>query len=193
MNASTIKAKKWRRWCAALLLTMGLVLAFPFTASAQTPEGVKGPWMDIFQLYWFTEPQYGNTPYNDPGHNTNYAQRYSYGVERRAKCYYLSEDGPDADKVNELFVMMSCRIGLPVGVIVWSGVGIGLMTFAWGGFLHVVDSSAGGQRLGSLRNMVTGTMVGIIISIMAYPIAKVLYGIMRYNFEQYLRLDRFWN
>lgn len=192
MNASIVRTRYWRRWCAALLLTMTMLLVFPFTASAQTPEGIEGPWMDIFQLYWFTEPQYGKTPYNDPGYNANYGQLYRYGYERRGKCYYASEDGPDADKPNELYVMMNCREGLVIGLVTWSSVAIALMTFGWGGFMHVVDSAAGGQRLGTLRNMITGPLVGLLIVILAYPISKVIYGVLRYSFERYLRLDQFW-
>lgn len=118
-----------------------------------------------------------------------YGQRYEYGKDRRPKCWYHHTDGPDADKVNSLFLMMSCRIGLLVGAVTWAGVGIALMTMAWNGLMHVVDSTAGGERAGVLRNMITSPLVGLLLLFMAYAIATLIYVVMRYNFERYLNPD----
>ena len=173
---------------AAALLWTALGLAQPVTAHAQSPEGVDGPWLNIFQLVWFTNPDYTNSG-TDQNYTTNYGQRYEYGRDRRPKCYYHATDGPDADKVNSLFLMMSCRVGLVVGVVTWSAVGVALMAFAWGGLMHVVDSTAGGDRAGALRNMITSPLVGLLIAFLAYVLATLIYVTMRYNFERYLNPD----
>ena len=174
---------------AATLLWAAFGLAQPAPAHAQTPpEGVKGPWLNIFQLVWFTNPDYDNSG-ADQDYTSNYGQRYEYGKDRRPKCYYHATDGPDADKVNSLFLMMSCRVGLVVGVVTWSAVGVALMAFAWGGLMHVVDSTAGGDRAGALRNMITSPLVGLLIVFLAYVLATLIYVTMRYNFERYLNPD----
>ncbi len=173
---------------SAALLWTAAGLAQPAQAHAQSPEGVDGPWLDIFQLFWFTAPDYANTG-ADQAYTTNYGQRYEYGAERRPKCYYHFTNGPDADKVNSLFLMMSCRVGLAVGTVTWAAVGIALMALAWGGLMHVVDSTAGGDRAGALRNMITSPLVGLLIVFMAYVFATLIYTTMRYNFERYLNPD----
>ena len=174
---------------AASLLWAVLSLAQPARAHAQAPpEGVEGPWLNIFQLVWFTIPDYDNSG-TDQEYTLNHGQRYEYGKDRRPKCYYHATDGPDADKVNSLYLMMSCRVGLAVGVVTWSAVGVALMAFAWGGLMHVVDSTAGGDRAGALRNMITSPLVGLLIAFLAYVLATLIYVTMRYNFERYLNPD----
>ena len=173
---------------AALALAGVVILATPKKAHAQAPEGVQGPWLAIFQLFWFTNPDYDNSG-ADQEYTVYYGQRFEYGKDRRPKCWYHHTDGPDADKVNSLFLMMSCRIGLVVGAVTWAGVGIALMTMAWNGLMHVVDSTAGGERAGVLRNMITSPLVGLLLLFMAYAIATLIYVVMRYNFERYLNPD----
>ena len=174
---------------AAALLWAVIGLAQPARAHAQTPpEGVAGPWLNIFQLVWFTNPDYANSG-TDQDYTSNYGQTYEYGKERRPRCYYHDGIEPEADEVNSLFLMMSCRVGLVVGVVTWSAVGVALMAFAWGGLMHVVDSTAGGDRAGALRNMITSPLVGLLIVFLAYVLATLIYVTMRYNFERYLNPD----
>ena len=97
--------------------------------------------------------------------------------------------GPDADWINALYEMVSCRMGLLTGAITWIGVGIALMSLAWGGFMWIVDSNSSGERAGVLRNMITGPLVGLTIMFFSYTFAKFLYSIIRYNFEKYLDPD----
>ena len=81
---------------AAALLWTAVGLAQPAQAYAQSPsEGVEGPWLNIFQLVWFTNPDYANSG-ADQDYTSNYGQRYEYGKDRRPKCYYHATDGPDA-------------------------------------------------------------------------------------------------
>ncbi len=174
---------------AASLLWAVLGLAQPARAYAQTPpEGVEGPWLNIFQIFWFTNPDYANSG-ADQEYTSSYGQKYEYGRDRRSKCYYHDGLEPEADEVNSLFLMMSCRVGHVVGVVTWSAVGVALMAFAWGGLMHVVDSTAGGDRAGALRNMITSPLVGLLIVFLAYVLATVIYVTMRYNFERYLNPD----
>ena len=188
MSASTIRRFRVIGVAAAVLLAVVTGLASPGTAHAQAPEGVDGPWLNIFQLFWFTNPDYDNSG-ADQEYNLYYGQRFEYGKDRRPKCWYHHTDGPDADKVNSLYLMMSCRFGLVVGAVIWAGVGIALMTMAWNGLMHVVDSNAGGERAGVLRNMITSPLVGLMLLFMAYVIATLIYVVMRYNFERYLNPD----
>ena len=171
------------------LLVIVSILTAP-SAMAQTPPvGVDGPWLDIFQIFWFTDdPNYDHT---DKGttYAPNAARRYDYGQNRHPQCYYYSIAGPDADWINALYDMMSCRIGLVTGAITWIGVGIALMTLAWGGVMWVVDSNSGGDRAGALRNMITGPLIGLMIMFFSYGFAKFLYAVIRYNFEKYLDPD----
>ena len=141
------------------------------------------PWLGIFQLVWFTIPDYDNSG-TDQDYTLNYGQMYEYGRDRRPKCYYHDGLEPEADEVNSLFLMMSCRVGLVVGVVTWSAVGVALMAFAWGGLMHVVDSTAGGDRAGALRNMITSPLVGLLIAFLAYVLATLIYVTMRYNFDE---------
>lgn len=191
MSAS-IGSRSKRIGVAGALAALALVVVFglgnPGKAYAQEPEGVPGPWMEIFQLFWFTNPDYGNTG-ADQEYTVYYGQRYEYGRDRRPKCWYHHTDGPDADKVNSLYLMMSCRFGLVVGAVTWAGVGIALMTMAWNGLMHVVDSTAGGERAGVLRNMITSPLVGLLLLFMSYVLATLIYVVMRYNFERYLNPD----
>ncbi len=191
MSASTISRSRLAVAVAAALLAVVTGLASPEEAHAQAPEGVDGPWMNIFQLFWFTEPDYANDG-TDQEYNVYYGQRFEYGKDRRPKCWYHHEDGPDADKVNSLYLMMSCRVGIVVGLVTWAAVGVALMTMAWNGLMHVVDSGAGGERAGVLRNMITSPLVGLLLVFMAYVIATLIYVVMRYNFERYLNPD-VWN
>lgn len=174
---------------AAALLWTVIGLAQPARAHAQTPPGgVVGPWLEIFQLVWFTIPDYDNNG-TDQNYTLNHGQTYEYGKDRRPKCYYHDGLEPEADEVNSLFLMMSCRVGLVVGVVTWSAVGVALMAFSWGGLMHVVDSTAGGDRAGALRNMITSPLVGLLIAFLAYVLATLIYVTMRYNFERYLNPD----
>ena len=191
MSASTIRRSRLPVAMAAVLIAVVMGLASPEEAQAQAPEGVDGPWLSIFQLFWFTNPDYDNSG-TDQEYNLYYGQRYEYGKDRRPKCWYHHTDGPDADKVNSLFLMMSCRVGIVVGAVTWAAVGVGLMGMAWNGLMHVVDSGAGGERAGVLRNMITSPLVGLLLVFMAYVIATLIYVVMRYNFERYLNPD-VWN
>ena len=191
MSASTIRRSRLPVAMAAVLIAVVMGLASPEEAFAQAPEGVDGPWLNIFQLFWFTNPDYDNSG-TDQEYNLYYGQRYEYGEDRRPKCWYHHTDGPDADKVNSLFLMMSCRVGIVVGAVTWAAVGVGLMGMAWNGLMHVVDSGAGGERAGVLRNMITSPLVGLLLVFMAYVIATLIYVVMRYNFERYLNPD-VWN
>ncbi len=192
MNAST--NRRHLRVATGAVLTASLLwavlgLAQPARAHAQTPpEGVVGPWLNLFQLVWFTNPDYANIG-TDQDYTSNYGQTYEYGRDRHPKCYYHDGLEPEADEVNSLFLMMSCRVGLVVGVVTWSAVGVALMAFAWGGLMHVVDSTAGGDRAGALRNMITSPLVGLLIAFLAYVLATLIYVTMRYNFERYLNPD----
>ncbi len=188
MRASTTRRSRLVGVVTAIALAVGACLAIPGEANAQAPEGVEGPWLNIFQLVWFTNPDYGNTG-ADQEYTANYGQRFEYGRDRRPKCWYHHTDGPDADKVNSLYLMMSCRFGLVVGAVTWAAVGVALMAMAWSGLMHVVDSTAGGERAGVLRNMITSPLVGLLLAFMAYVLATLIYVVMRYNFERYLNPD----
>ena len=194
MNLETNRRRRLfrvaRRAMAVLSLVVVVSMLSASTAMAQTPSGVEGPWLDIFQIFWFTDtPNYDHT---DKGttYAPNAAQRYDYGQNRHPQCYYY-EGGvePDADWINALYDMMSCRVGLVTGAITWMGVGIALMALAWGGLMWVVDSNSGGDRAGALRNMITGPLVGLTIMFLSYTFAKFLYTVIRYNFEKYLNPD----
>ena len=63
---------------AAALLWTAVELAQPAQAYAQSPEGVDGPWLNIFQLVWFTNPDYANSG-TDQDYTSNYGQKYEYG------------------------------------------------------------------------------------------------------------------
>lgn len=176
--------------CLGLSLFIGAV--FAPTASAQTPGGVDGPWLDIFQIFWFTDaPDFNHTDKGTTyGHNA--ARRFDYGRDRHPKCYYYSPEGPDADWINALYDMMSCRVGLVVGALTWFGGGVALMALAWAGLMWVTDSDAGGERAVALRNMITGPVFGLLMLIFAYSVAKWLYVVIRYNFDRYINLD-YWS
>lgn len=181
---------------AAALLLCALL---PSTAWAQTPydgPGIEGPWMDIFQIFWFTNADDREAGYAHQDKGTTYAQepamRFDYGKNRHPKCYYYDDAGPDADWINALFSMMSCRMGLIVGMMTWFGVGIALMALAWAGFMWVVDSNAAGERMAALRDSLTGPLVGLTLLFVAYPVAKFIYGVIRLNFETYIIGTNFW-
>ena len=179
---------------AACMVFVGLV-AKPGTASAQAPTGVDGPWLDINQIFWFTAPDYGHVDPGDsyaPHPEGDMAQRFEYAKDRHPQCYYFFTKGPEAHHVNALYMMMSCRMGLVVGVLTWIGISVALMAIAWGGVMRVVDSNVGGERAAALVNMVTGPLIGVGGLLLAYPITKALATIIRYNFERYLRGEGFW-
>ena len=181
--------------CLALALLIGAALS-P-AASAQTPvppdpQGVDGPWLDIFQVFWFTdEPDFEHT---DRGttYQHNAARRFDYGQSRHPQCYYYSPEGPDADWVNALYDMMSCRVGLVVGALTWFGVAIALMALAWAGFMWITDSDDAGERVVALRNMITGPLLGLVMLFLAYTFARWLYVVIRYNFDRYINLN-YWS
>ena len=176
--------------CLSLALLIGTALA-P-AASAQTPQGVDGPWLDIFQVFWFTDsPDFEHADEGATyGHNA--ARRFDYGQDRHPQCYYYSAEGPDADWTNALYDMMSCRVGLVVGALTWFGVAIALMAFAWAGFMWIMDSDAGGERAVALRNMITGPLIGLLLLFFTYTFAKWLYVVIRYNFDRYINLN-YWS
>ena len=197
MNAwtTTMIRSRWfrvglRGGVAGLLLAVTALASSPATASAQ--QGVDGPWLDIHQIFWFTAPDFDGT---DPGetHTSNFTQRFDYGADRHPKCYYHEPDGPDAHQVNALYRMMSCRVGIVVGVLVWVGVAITLVALAWGGIMWVVDSGSGGDRLAALKNMLTGPVVALIILFCAYPISRAIYVLVRYNFQRYILGEGYWS
>ena len=201
-----------RRWgrialrgmlCLALALLIGS--AFASVALAQTPGdvygplpeqtpggGVDGPWLDIFQVFWFTDaPDFEHTDKGATyGHNA--ARRFDYGKDRHPQCYYYSDEGPDADWVNALYDMMSCRVGLVVGALTWFGVAIALMALAWAGLMWITDSDAGSERTVALRNMITGPLLGMLLLFFTYTFAKWLYAVIKYNFDRYINLN-YWS
>lgn len=180
-----------RRWAVVVALILVAFSAAP--VSAQTPEGRTGPWLEIDQIFWFTAPDPHNvTLGNDYRPDLKNNPDFAYGEDRRPQCYYFRGGGPEADEVNAIYMTLSCRIGMVVGVISWASVGIGLMALAWGGVLWVVDSNAAGERMAALRNTVTGPMVGIILVFASYAIARMIYVTLKYNFDRYLAGEQFW-
>lgn len=187
------KTRKLLRVVRRLGMAFPVLLIFQVlqsgTAAAQTP--VEGPWRDIHQIFWFTDADYDIT---DPGsgYTRNAVQRFAYGDVRRSQCYHFNPNGPEADEVNGLYWMMSCRLGLVTGAITWIGVGIALMALAWGGVMWVVDAGAGGERGAALRNMVSGPLIGLGIMFFAYIFARFAYTVIRYNFDRYISGEGFW-
>ncbi len=181
--------RRSRRLSVALVVVLSAVMLHPAVASAQTP--VEGPWLDIFQVFWFTDTDYTNPP-TDAGntYTRNAAQRFDYSEARRAQCYYFPDT--EANQVNALYWLMSCRLGLVVGAVSWIGVGIALMALTWGGVMWIVDAGSGGERGAALRNMISGPLVGLFIIFSAYIFARFAYTLIRYNVTRYLDNPTWW-
>ena len=158
---------------------------------------VRGPWLPIQQIFWVSSPngKYDGAGTDDPyrigGANDNH--RMGGMMDRRyvpikhSDCYPDADGvGPDADETNSIYLMTSCRLGKVVGVMLWSSIGVGILSLAWGGFMYVNDSGSGGERAGQIRSMVIGPIVGIGICLFAYQFAYIAYGALAYGFNRYL-------
>lgn len=184
---------------------LALALAANFASAdrlyAQTPgcldtsnvsgNYVKGPWMSIVPLFWISP----DPCYEDIGGDVDkdYPLRPSMSVEvfddvQKEECYPSGEE-PANNETNSLYLMMSCRVGKVAGVITWTSVGLVLLVFAYAGLMFVVDSAGSEERLGQMRDMVTGPLIGLAIVFFGYVFAEALVAIMRYNFTRYFFIE----
>lgn len=192
------------RSALALLLAVALLfLANPSHAFAHDPPETDGPWLEIEQLHHFENEQITTGPGGisvNPlpnsllpasGELPNPNYRYDEEQEtRRFQCYYqvgpYDRQEPETHWVSSIWLMLNCRIGSLVGIMTWAGVGIAMMTFAWGGLMWVVDSGTGGERMDALRNMITGPVIGLLLLFSTYAVVHFLQTVIQYNWVRYL-------